>query len=675
MNTVDIDGPASIPLPLSPSPDQLQCHNISLYPDVVLRDPVDENYARSTDSELATSREDLTGKDTETVLLSDERAAENFIDKHVSRHTGGRSSTSTPPSRPSSAASHGRLLTISKGHTVSVVVTSSALETIAASREAKRSALLRESVQRALQLVNAGQGRDRPHVWHARLAMRNPFLPVLIICPSLSPTHPSWIFVGCPASTLSASVTGSYKLPTISLADAVVHTIPWHPENTPETMSLQIAKACSTIQLNTDFHNPQDEVDSTTPVVAAGPGLLGALANVGRDLQKEANVMRSNYMTNKAEVGARCFLKRLMRSQRKGSRPSEPFFSAPHLVHDTGDLDIVEMGLDGFKNAIRVVCCNNPWLGVRQWACSRLFEYIAVTSERFTELKITIRQRYEIPFLRDVPASFHRCADGVVHIAVTFSVNRCIRVTIHRTPVLIRHRGFPKAGDTRYCPGLNIRSDMRDVYIRYYGGLAPMCTQQRMWMARIYAPLSIVTALATVGTDLFRVIVDFVLKNELIDECTKIAQSDTDFKRFVFWGPTFETKLNQSEASTHCHNDWNLRSSLEITIFILDALGVALSSSLVLAWAYHLHESARLEIVTRPSGREDACLAHYKPPSLAYNGYNNGDGAKLYGGAKPSLYSQDVPRTLGKNGTYIAVARTDPFENLEGNHGEKDDMK
>lgn len=136
---------------------------------------------------------------------------QNFIDKHVSRHTGGRSSTSTPPSRPSSAASHGRLLTISKGHTVSVVVTSSALETIAASREAKRSALLRESVQRALQLVNAGQGRDRPHVWHARLAMRNPFLPVLIICPSLSPTHPSWIFVGCPASTLSASVTGSYK--------------------------------------------------------------------------------------------------------------------------------------------------------------------------------------------------------------------------------------------------------------------------------------------------------------------------------------------------------------------------------------------------------------------------------------------------------------------------------
>ncbi|EED80520.1 predicted protein [Postia placenta Mad-698-R] len=59
--------------------------------------------------------------------------------------------------------------------------------------------------------------------------------------------------------------------------------------------------------------------------------------------------------------------------------------------------------------------------------------------------------------------------------------------------------------------------------------------------------------------------------NELIDECTKIAQSDTDFKRFVFWGPTFETKLNQSEASTHCHNDWNLRSSIEITIFILDA--------------------------------------------------------------------------------------------------------
>ena len=66
-----------------------------------------------------------------------------------------------------------------------------------------------------------------------------------------------------------------------------------------------------------------------------------------------------------------------MRSQRKGSRSGELFFSASHFVHvrpmfevawipflagisgplqETDDLDVVELCLDGFRNAIRIVC-------------------------------------------------------------------------------------------------------------------------------------------------------------------------------------------------------------------------------------------------------------------------------------------------------------------------------
>lgn len=66
-----------------------------------------------------------------------------------------------------------------------------------------------------------------------------------------------------------------------------------------------------------------------------------------------------------------------MRAQRKGSRGSDQFFSASHFVHvrpmfevawipflagisgpltDTDDLEVVELCLEGFKCAIRIVC-------------------------------------------------------------------------------------------------------------------------------------------------------------------------------------------------------------------------------------------------------------------------------------------------------------------------------
>ncbi|KAG6821251.1 hypothetical protein H0H93_002361 [Arthromyces matolae] len=171
--------------------------------------------------------------------------------------------------------------------------------------------------------------------------------------------------------------------------------------------------AYSTIMLNTDAHNPQikhrmskaefirnnrgindnndlpeeflssvydeivlneikmkDEVESTLTVHAGGPGLAGALANVGRDLQKEAYVLQSNGMAIKTEA----LFRTMMRSQRKTSKE---YFSASHFVHvrpmfevawmaflaglsgplqETDDLEVVELCLDGFKNAIRIVC-------------------------------------------------------------------------------------------------------------------------------------------------------------------------------------------------------------------------------------------------------------------------------------------------------------------------------
>ncbi|KAF5393632.1 hypothetical protein D9757_000052 [Collybiopsis confluens] len=116
----------------------------------------------------------------------------------------------------------------------------------------------------------------------------------------------------------------------------------------------------------------KDEIEAVNNSTA-GPGIANALANVGRDLQKEAYVMQSSGMLNKTEA----MFKTLMKTQRKGSSSGNQFFSASHFVHvrpmfevawipflaglsgplqETDDLEIVELCLDGFKSAIKIVC-------------------------------------------------------------------------------------------------------------------------------------------------------------------------------------------------------------------------------------------------------------------------------------------------------------------------------
>ncbi|GAA99731.1 hypothetical protein E5Q_06434 [Mixia osmundae IAM 14324] len=174
--------------------------------------------------------------------------------------------------------------------------------------------------------------------------------------------------------------------------------------------------AYSTIMLNTDAHNPQvknrmtlqdfyknnrgindgadlpeellagiyeeiqineirmkDEID-LAPTVPTGSTLAVALASVGRDLQREAYVLQSEGMASKTEA----LFKTMMRSQRRGAtRTSEQFFEASNFQHvrpmfavawmpilagisapmqDSDDLELVSLSLEGFRQAIKIVC-------------------------------------------------------------------------------------------------------------------------------------------------------------------------------------------------------------------------------------------------------------------------------------------------------------------------------
>lgn len=175
------------------------------------------------------------------------------IEKSFVRSTNGHHDTvPQTPTTPVSAASHKRSLTISKGHTVSVVLISTALETILKSREAKRSTELRDSASHALEMVRAGQGGDRP---------REVFEPLRLACETRSEKL-MIASLDCISKLISysffaeSSATSVHTPPptpggSLSLVDLVAHTITaCHTETTPETVSLQIVKALLSLVLS-----------------------------------------------------------------------------------------------------------------------------------------------------------------------------------------------------------------------------------------------------------------------------------------------------------------------------------------------------------------------------------------------------------------------------------------
>ncbi|KAJ3571428.1 hypothetical protein NP233_g3767 [Leucocoprinus birnbaumii] len=177
--------------------------------------------------------------------------------------TPSRSSTTTAPN-------HRRSFTMSRGSNVSVVLIVSALETIAASKEAKRSVPLRDSTQRALDLIRSDLASDHPRdiLEPLRLACETRTEKLMIasldcisklISYSFFAEDDIYVSNGIPSPPPSPHPSGrnsigrasQTNIPQPSIVDLVVHTITaCHTETTPETVSLQIVKALLALVLS-----------------------------------------------------------------------------------------------------------------------------------------------------------------------------------------------------------------------------------------------------------------------------------------------------------------------------------------------------------------------------------------------------------------------------------------
>ncbi|KDN52673.1 hypothetical protein K437DRAFT_292798 [Tilletiaria anomala UBC 951] len=121
----------------------------------------------------------------------------------------------------------------------------------------------------------------------------------------------------------------------------------------------------------------KDEVLASSGQAATSTGLANAIAGVGRDLQREAYELQSEGMANKTEALFRTMVRAQRRVAPQQRAAAERFFSASHIDHvkpmfevawmpflagisgpmqDNDDMDVVELCLQGFRDAIHIVC-------------------------------------------------------------------------------------------------------------------------------------------------------------------------------------------------------------------------------------------------------------------------------------------------------------------------------
>ncbi len=162
---------------------------------------------------------------------------------------------------------HRRSLTIPRGNPVSSVLITSALETIAASREAKKSAPLRETTHRALELVRADLAGDQPgDIFEPlRLACETRSEKLMIAsldCITKLISHSFFVddssylasLPSPPPSPAHGRRDSQSSIPEPSLVDLVVHTITsCHTETSPDTVSLQVVRALLALVLSTSI--------------------------------------------------------------------------------------------------------------------------------------------------------------------------------------------------------------------------------------------------------------------------------------------------------------------------------------------------------------------------------------------------------------------------------------
>ncbi|KAI0826177.1 hypothetical protein BC629DRAFT_1453726 [Irpex lacteus] len=176
-------------------------------------------------------------------------------------------------------------------------------------------------------------------------------------------------------------------------------------------------------------------------------------------------------------------------------------------------------------------------------------------------------------------------------------------------------QGFPKFATIAIALGSLY---MTVVAIELFGVTAAV--MNKLALIRIYSFLSALSALIVIASAFLRVVIHFVFKNDLIDECKKLATGADVLTRFGLWGPTIHDKLTPDEAEDFCNHWWSRDSFGEIISLIILIIVSAFFVSIAFAFNHQVHDpnfQRTREVPTRTEEFPD----HYNPPYVSYS-YN-----------------------------------------------------
>ncbi|KAI9464046.1 hypothetical protein BJY52DRAFT_1184444 [Lactarius psammicola] len=143
-------------------------------------------------------------------------------------------------------------------------------------------------------------------------------------------------------------------------------------------------------------------------------------------------------------------------------------------------------------------------------------------------------------------------------------------------------------------------------------------TTKRLALIRIFAFLAVVATTIVIAAGLLRTIVHFMLKDDLISECTTLAQGTDVVFRWGIWTADPRDNLSPDEAT----KSWNRDSFSEIVWLIGEI--VVMTSFAVLAVSYAQQESALVS-----GAKPERLPTTYAPAYGAGHGYAAGDESTL----------------------------------------------
>jgi len=265
-------------------------------------------------------------------------------------------------------------------------------------------------------------------------------------------------------------------------------------------------------------------------------------------------------------------------------------------------------------------------------------------------------------------------------------------ISLFRDISIDKHDNFPKLATFSIVMGVMF---MVTCLIEVFGVVAAMT--QRLALIRTYALGSVLSCLLVVAASLMGVVIHFVYKNDLINECVDLATSEDAVFRFGWFGPSNHGRLTVPEADSFCGDGWNHDSWSTIVSLLIEAcLGVLFSA---IAFAYYrqsLDPASAANAFRAPSNqmRGGAYPQHYNPPynsSVPNLGYGAGPSAYAPPPGPPPAFasagysSDDLGKPPGyEGGDYGSKfgagkdmkneSKEDPFADFEGTsiRGERD---